>query len=116
MIERFIKDILNDKEEKLLQYDAGKVLKKDGKYIITDNMIGAEELFSVGEPVYDEDGNLMGYLGVGMFDHLNYSTENNVRIPVEYWQICLPTEDCISGKQVFTYWHNKAKKKKGEEE
>lgn len=114
MIRKFINDILrNDINEKLLQYDAGKVLKIDEKtYIIADHMIGAEELFSVGEPVYDEDGNLMGYLGVGIFEHLNYSTDNNLRIPVDYWQICLTTEDCTSGKKVFTYWHNEEKKRR----
>lgn len=112
MIKRFINDILReDIDDEKLQYDAGNVLEIGGIYFIVDRMIGADELFSVGQPVYDEDGNLMGYLGVGLFNHLNYSTENNVRIPVEYWQICHPTEDCISGKQVFTYWHNRAIKK-----
>ncbi len=112
LIGKFLNDLLMDEiDEKLLQYDAGEVLLKDDKYIIINHMKGAEELFSIGQPVYDNDGKLMGYLGIALFDNLNYSTDKNVRIPVEYWQICLPTEDCISGKQVFTYWHNRAKKK-----
>lgn len=115
MIKWFVDDILMDEiDEKLLQYDAGEVALKDGNYIITNNMLGARELFSIGQPVYDNGGRLMGYLGIGLFNHLNYS-DRNMRIPVEYWQICLPTEDCISGKQVFTYWHNRAKKKENEE-
>lgn len=114
-IRRFLNDtLMNEINEELLQYDAGKVLLVDDRYIVVDHMKGAEELFSIGQPVYDNDGKLMGYLGIGLFDNLNYSTDKNVRIPVDYWQICLPTEDCISGKQVFTYWHNEAKKKESD--
>ena len=46
--------------------------------------------------------NIMGWLGIGLFEILNYSAK--VRVPCEYWQICLPTKFCETGKQVYTYW------------
>ena len=84
------------------QYDAGVVCKKDGNYIIGYEMKGAEETFSIGQPVYDKDKNIMGWLGIGLFENLNYSAK--IRVPCEYWQICLPTKFCEVGKQVYTYW------------
>ena len=84
------------------QYNAGVVCEEDGNYIIGYEMQGAEETFSIGQPVYDKDKNIMGWLGIGLFENLNYSA--NVRVPCEYWQICLPTKFCEAGKQVYTYW------------
>ena len=46
MIKRFVNDILRDDiDEKLLQYDAGEVLRIDDRYIIAGHMIGATEKF-----------------------------------------------------------------------
>ena len=91
-------------EEKLAtEYDAGIVCKDDGNYLIGYEMKGAEETFSIGQPIYDEDGFIMGWLGIGLFSSLDYS-ETKVRVPCEYWQICLPTKHCIAGKKVYTYW------------
>lgn len=84
------------------QYDAGVVCERDGNYIIGYEMQGAEETFSIGQPVYDKDKNIMGWLGIGLFKNLDYSAK--VRVPCEYWQICLPTKFCEVGKQVYTYW------------
>ena len=84
------------------QYSAGMVCEKYGNYIIGYPMQGAEATFSIGQPVYDKDKNIMGWLGIGLFENLNYSA--NVRVPCEYWQICLPTKFCEAGKQVYTYW------------
>lgn len=84
------------------QYNAGVVCEYNGNYIIGYEMKGAEETFSIGQPVYDKDKNIMGWLGIGLFEDLNYSA--NVRVPCEYWQICLPTKFCKVGKQVYTYW------------
>ena len=84
------------------QYDAGVVCENNGNYIIGYEMQGAEETFSIGQPVYDKDKNIMGWLGIGLFENLDYSAK--VRVPCEYWQICLPTKFCEAGKQVYTYW------------
>lgn len=84
------------------QYEAGVVCEKDGNYIIGYEMRGAENTFSIGQPVYDKDKNIMGWLGIGLFENLNYSAK--VKVPCEYWQICLPTKFCEIGKQVYTYW------------
>ena len=86
------------------QYDSGIVCEKDGNYIIGYEMKGAEETFSIGQPVYDKDKNIMGWLGIGLFENLNHSNDKGVRIPCEYWQICLPTEYCKKGERVYTYW------------
>ena len=84
------------------QYNAGIVCEKDGNYIIGYEMRGAEETFSIGQPVYDKDKNIMGWLGIGLFENLDYSAK--IRVPCEYWQICLPTKFCEVGKQVYTYF------------
>ena len=98
-------------EEKLLQYTAGHVTEHNGDYLITFQQAGAEMTFSVGQGVFDKDGNLMGYLGIGLFDRLDDANGYGLRIPTMYWKICLPTEHCAKGKAVFTYWQNKAKEK-----
>ena len=96
------------------QYDAGIVCEKDGNYIIGYEMRGAEETFSIGQPVYDKDKNIMGWLGIGLFENLNYSAK--IRVPCEYWQICLPTKFCEVGKQVYTYWQVTEVKPQGRSE
>jgi len=108
MIGRFIKQYDVEDIEMATKFDAGKVCNNNGEYIISYEMQGARETFSVGQPVFDEDGNLMGYLGLGVFDHLDYATTKPIRIPVEYWTICLPTKYCECGKKVYTYWQNEA--------
>lgn len=90
------------------KYDSGTVCERDGNFIIGYEMKGAEDTFSIGQPVYDVDGNIMGWLGIGLYSSLNYSSE--IRIPCEYWQICLPTKHCVAGKKVYTYWQNKEAK------
>lgn len=107
-ISRFIKQYDVEGIEIATEFDAGKVCANDGEYIISYEMQGARETFSVGQPVFDKDGNLMGYLGIGVFNHLDYATTEPIRIPVEYWKICLPTKHCEVGKKVYTYWQHKA--------
>lgn len=98
------------------QYNAGIVCYNDGECIVGYSMQGAIETFSVGQPVFDKDGNLMGYLGVGVFSNLDYATSTPIRIPVEYWKICLPTKYCEDGKTVYTYWQNEKRIKEKEQE
>lgn len=88
------------------KYNAGYITERYGDFLIAESQKGAEETFSIGQPVYDIENNLMGYLGIGLYANLDYATE--IRIPVEYWKICLPTKYCITGKSVYTYWQNKA--------
>ena len=108
-ISRFINQYDIEDIEVSTQYDAGQVCDNDGKFIISYETRGAKDTFSVGQPVFDKDGNLMGYLGIGVFAHLDYSTTKPIRIPVEYWNICLPTKYCECGKKVYTYWQNEFK-------
>lgn len=89
------------------KYDAGVVVKIGNNYGIGYPQKGAEDTFSIGQPVYDDDNNLMGYLGIILFESLNYSTDRNMRIPVETWGIILPTKHCDLGKHVHTYWQIK---------
>ena len=107
-IKRFIEQYDKDIEMRT-DFEAGQVCYNDGELIIGYEMQGARDTFSVGQPIFDEDGNLMGYLGIGVFGHLDYATTEPIRIPVEYWKICLPTKYCEAGKKVFTYWQNEVR-------
>lgn len=109
-INRFI-DVMHENME--TKYDAGVVYKYENGFIVSYEQRGALNTFSVGQPVFDEDGNVMGYLGIGMYRSLNYGTTIEERTPVEHWTICLPTKFCVAGKKIFTYYQNK-KKKEGE--
>ena len=88
------------------KYSSGRVFKYNNEFVIGYETAGAEETFSVGQPVYDKDNNLMGYTGIGLYENLDYSTERQLRIPVEHWTICLPTQYCVAGKSVYTYWQS----------
>jgi hypothetical protein len=107
------------KDEFLLSLTAGRVVNDscgDG-FHIDGWQNGAMETFSVGQPVYDKDNNLMGYLNIGLYNNLNYYSEkenfHGEKIPSEYWGIGKPTEHCEVGKQVFTYWQRwRAEKEK----
>lgn len=101
-IELFI-DHLSDTNVKT-EYSAGTVSERNGRFIIGYAMKGAENTFSIGQPVFDAQNNLMGYLGVGLYDNLNYAAET--RIPCYYWEICLATKYCEPGKAVYTYFQN----------
>ncbi len=98
-----IDKFINQTSEQNTKYDAGIVVKNNNEFIIGYEMKGAELTFSIGQPVYDKDLNIMGWLGIGLFDSLDYAHEG-VRVPCEYWKICLPTKYCEVGKAVYTYW------------
>lgn len=102
---RFI-DVVHEKMA--TKYDAGVVYEYEyGKgYIVAYEQKGAAETFSIGQPVYDKEGNLMGYLGLGMYNSLDYANDIDERTPVEHWTICLPTRFCVSGKKIYTYYQN----------
>lgn len=104
---------LFDAQEKpdvsLLKYDAGWVYKDCDEFFITDEQAGAEDTFSIGQSVFDKKGNLLGYLGISLLNGLDYCNELGVRIPVETWRICLPTEHCKHGVEIVTYWQKELK-------
>ena len=98
---KFVNQIQNE-ETPATGYSCGVVTRVADRYCVGYEMQGANETFSIGQPVYDSDLNLMGYLGVGFYECLNYACD--IRIPVETWEICLPTKDCVAGKKIFSYW------------
>lgn len=109
-IKRFIDQIKEGVNKEWMHLSSGWVYFDRESYHITEQQKGAEEdLFSVGQPVYDKDGNLMGYLGIDILTHLNYASDCDVKTPCEVWKICRPTEYCKHGKRVYTYWQNKEK-------
>ena len=105
---RFI-DVKDEKME--TAYSAGRVYEYGNGYIVAYYQDGAAETFSIGQPVYDKDGFLMGYLGIGMLRSLTYASDLN--IPVETWTICLPTPDCKPGKKVYTYYQERERMERG---
>ena len=121
-MEMIIKDFYNqirDNDKIDTIYGAGEVCElSDGNYIVGYCTAGAEDTFSIGQPVYDADSNLLGYLGIGLFENLNNATSllpdefKDVRIPSYYWRICLPTPHCKPGKEIFTYWQNRLKEER----
>ena len=105
-IKRFVDE--DFEEEHNTVFNAGRVYQEEHHFYIGYQQLGAERTFSIGQPVYDVTGNLMGYLGIDLCDNLDYSgSTKNCRFPVERWQICLPTEHCVEGKTVYTYWQNR---------
>ena len=61
----------------LLKYDAGWVYQNGDEFFITEEQAGAEETFSIGQAVYDKEGNLLGYLGISLLKSLNYYFRQN---------------------------------------
>lgn len=106
ILELFVKQNKIDKEN--LKYDAGIVYDySDNEFIIANEQKGAEDTFSIGQPIYDKQKNKLGYLGIGMYKNVNYYCENiEEQIPVYYWKICNYTKYCKSGVKIFTYWQN----------
>jgi hypothetical protein len=95
-------------DEFILGLSAGRVWNYDGRLAVGHEQIGAQETFSVGQPIYDKDNNLMGYLEIGVLNNLNVSVEgkdfHGEDIPSFYWGIGKPTKHCEKGKKVYTYW------------
>ena len=112
MIKRFVDCYMDTNVE--TKYDAGSIVQVDDGYAVGYAQLGAERTFSIGQPVYDKDHNLMGYLGIGLFHHLNYATKD-MRIPSEVWVVLMPTKYCKEGKKVFTYWQNKKEETEAED-
>jgi len=111
-IKQFIDVIDTDLDETLSEGKSGIVIFKDGEFQVGYESLWAEEhTFSVGQPIYDSDNNIMGYLGIGLYAFL-YHNKNNLEIPCMYWKIYHPTKYCEAGKQIYTYWQMLKRTKK----
>lgn len=102
-------------DEGLLKYSAGHIVKdwNGGRicYMASSEQYGVRKTFSIGQPVFNREGKLLGYLGIGLLDALNYATKaDGLDIPVEHWEIDLPTQECQDGVAIYTYWQNRARK------
>jgi len=102
-------------DEKSLEYFAGRIYLNAGRYFIGDQQRGAEEIFTIGQPIYDTDNFLMGYMEIALHKNLDYAGRyNGLNIPAEGWAIGHPTAHCQPGKKVVTYWQRWAEKVKHE--
>lgn len=105
MIQEFIYQ--NEIDVNDLKYNAGCIHKVDGNYAIVFSQLGAENTFSIGQPIYNKDKNKIGYLGIGLYKNLDYAEcLHDVDIPCYYWMLCNPTNYCKDGILVYTYWQN----------
>lgn len=104
MIKEFIEQTSINKD--LLKYDAGKVYGyEDNLYLVNNSEHGALGTFSTSQPVYDDENNLLGYLGLNVLRCLNYTkTPQGEDIPVPIWEICNPTKYCKAGVHINTFW------------
>ena len=114
MIKEFTEQ--NNIESGYLKYSAGWVSSNNGDYILGYSQKGAEDTFSICQPMFDKDNNLLGYLGIGMYRHLDYThNPHDNNIPCYYWKICNPTKYCQDGIKAYTYWQTYEEEvKKGE--
>lgn len=112
IIKKFI-DCYKD-ENVQTKFNSGKIYKTDEGFLINSAMVGAEKTFSIGQPVFNENGDMLGYLGITILRNLNYSADDfdEKMIPCEAWKIELPTEHCKHGIEVYTYWQNKVRQDK----
>lgn len=102
-IKLFINEYNNKYDDKTLQYRAGEICE-DGD--ITNQQLGAEETFAIGMPIYDEEGNELGKLSIGLFKNLNYSTPPTITIPVYTWRV--DGYRAAKRKRIYTYYqHNR---------
>jgi hypothetical protein len=84
-IKLFIQDCTTKYEDFNLSLRSGYI---DEEGCICNAQMGALETFSVGMPVYGENGDEIGRLSIGLFKNLNYANDNiDLEIPVEYWKV-----------------------------
>ena len=110
IIKRFI-DCYKD-ENVETKFDSGKVWETNYGFLINGAMLGAEQTFSIGQPVFNEDGDVLGYLGITILEYLHYIADDfDGIIPCEAWKIEQPTNHCKQGIKVYTYWQNKERRR-----
>ena len=111
MIKTFREQLNDGINEEDLKYNAGYVRKHNDDFVVSTYQIGAGETFSIGQPLYNENGDILGYLGIGCFDELSEHVPIDIYVPAYYWKICKPSNYCADGVRVFTYWQ----KERGDE-
>jgi len=98
-IKRFVDDCNTEYPEFNLSLSGGYI---DEEGIICNAQYGALDTFSIGMPIYTEDGEEIGRLSIGLFKNLDYAKKaGELDIPVEYWLV-----NDYSGKRqsIKTYW------------
>lgn len=103
---RFVDTDRDDIDNDDLKYSAGIVTETLNFNMVSLPDQNAVRTFRIGMPVYDPDNNLLGYLGIGMYNHLTYKYDDihGEAIPYECWIICKPTKYCKEGVHIKTYW------------
>lgn len=97
-IKTFIDDCKTEYKDFNLSLRAGYI---DEQGVICNAQQGALDTFSVGMPVYSEDGVELGRLSIGLWKSLDWSQDKvGMEIPVHHWRV-----DNYKGKQqtVKTY-------------
>ena len=102
MKEEFINQKAEYIDKDCCNYDWWYVSENKWEYIVSWFQLWAETSFSIWQWVYDEEWNIMWYLWIWLFSNLDYAVK--IRIPCNYWKICLPTEHCRVWKKVVSYW------------
>lgn len=85
-----------------IDYDPG-----INQYIIVQTYKELEETFSIGQPVYDCNYNLVGYLSIKLYASTYTYKKNDselLKVPIYYWIVGNPTKYCKSGSYIYTYW------------
>lgn len=109
-IKTFIDDCTTEYKEFELSLRAG-YIDEDG--IICNAQMGAIDTFSVGMPVYDDDGVELGRLSIGLWKNLDWAQDKiDIKIPAHYWRV-----DGYKGKkQTVKTWHQlKQQQTRGDE-
>jgi len=95
-------------DEFILSLSAGRVSQRDYGFQVAYEQMGAQGTFSIGQPVYNIENQLMGFLSIGLYESLDVHIENKdchgENIPAYFWRIDNPTSACQHGEKVYTFW------------
>lgn len=100
-IEKFIEQKENEIDKNCYKYDWWYIVEDNWEFVIAYSQVWASESFSIWQQVFDKEWNLMWYLWIALYNHLDYGRD--IRVPYEKWVICLPTEYCKEWKEVVGY-------------
>lgn len=93
----FVNEVDRELSEKDLQYTAGRVYSeyRSGLGLETEQgqigyeQVGAQETFAIGMPMFSQEGEYIGRLGIGFYDCLPWAKRDgrDKEIPVHFWKI-----------------------------